>query len=169
MNVALISLLTLMLLTLESVLVKVFAFEFVRIDVVLCLVVFAASRCSLVSGAVSAFLVGYLLDVFSGQPTWLEPAATMLIFVAIRLSAQSIEAKNRLGFALFVSGATVLHALIVSTFTWMTRTGPLPSLSYVPMQVLITALAGQLLWPLLGRIESGEIKDKPSPIKRVDP
>lgn len=60
------SALALVLLSVESVLVRSFGFEVARVDVGLALVVYAALRATTLEGAFSAFSVGYLLDVFVG-------------------------------------------------------------------------------------------------------
>jgi hypothetical protein len=162
MSIALFSILTLLLLSLESVLVKMFAFEFVRIDVVLCIIVFVCLRSTLLTGAIVSFMVGYLLDVFSGQPTWLEPGVAMTLFVVFRLVSTSFHSRGRLGFALFCIAATSLHALLVAILTWITHVGSAQSLAFLPLQVLVTTIAGQLLWFILRRIESGETGDTAS-------
>lgn len=152
------SALALLLLSLESVLVKSFGFEVTRIDVGLALVVYAALRCTTLEGAFSAFSVGYLLDVFTGRPTGLYPALAMIVFLAVRGVGQLVDGRSRGSYALFVAVATVAHALLAVAFSWLTSTqgGHVLSLSGVPLQVLLTTLAGAALWPLLRRIEPGE-------------
>lgn len=151
--------LALLLLSLESVLVKSFGFEVTRIDVGLALVVYAGLRCTTVEGAFSAFSVGYLLDVFTGRPTGLYPALAMLVFLAVRGVGQLVDGRSRGSYALFVAVATVGHALLAVFFSWLTSAtggGHVLSLSGVPLQVLLTTLAGAAMWPMLKKIEPGE-------------
>jgi len=153
------SILALLLLSLESVLVKTFGFEVTRIDVGLALVVYAGLRCTTVEGALSAFSVGYLLDVFTGRPTGLYPALAVLVFLLVRAAGQLVDGRSRGPYALFVAVATVGHALLAVFFTWLTSaagSGHVLSLSGVPLQVLLTTLAGLAMWPLLKKIEPGE-------------
>lgn len=150
--------LALLLLSLESVLVKSFGFEVTRIDVGLALVVYAGLRCTTVEGAFSAFSVGYLLDVFTGRPTGLYPALAMLVFLAVRGVGQLVDGRSRGSYALFVAVATAGHALLAVFFSWLTSAtgGHVLSLSGVPLQVLLTTVAGAAMWPLLRKIEPGE-------------
>ena len=153
------STLALLLLSVESVLVKTFGFEVTRIDVGLALVVYAGLRCTTVEGALSAFSVGYLLDVFTGRPTGLYPALAVLVFLLVRGAGQLVDGRSRGPYALFVALATVGHALLAVFFTWLTSasgSGHVFSLSGVPLQVLLTTLAGIAMWPLLKKIEPGE-------------
>ena len=152
------SLLALLLLSVESVLVKTFGFEVTRIDVGLALVVYAALRCTTVEGALSAFSVGYLLDVFTGRPTGLYPALAVLVFLLVRGAGVVVDTRSRGPYALFVAVATAGHAVLAVFFSWLTSAegGQVFSLSAVPLQVILTTLAGQAMWPLLKKIEAGE-------------
>ena len=100
--------LALLLLSIESVLVKTFGFEVTRIDVGLALVVFAALRLSTVEGAFSAFAVGYVLDVFTGRPTGLYPALAMLVFLLVRAASLLVDGRSRVSYLGFTAAATVL-------------------------------------------------------------
>ncbi len=152
------SALALLLLSVEAVLVRTFGFEVTRIDVGLALVVYAALRCTTIEGAFSAFSVGYLLDVFTGRPTGLYPALAVLVFLFVRAGGLVVDTRSRGPFALFVAAATVGHALLAVFFSWLTSTagGQVLSLSGVPLQVILTTLAGLAMWPLLRKIEPGE-------------
>ncbi|MFZ5438740.1 MAG: hypothetical protein ACOZQL_01965 [Myxococcota bacterium] len=153
------SLLALLLLSLESVLVKTFGFEVTRIDVGLALVVYAALRATTVEGAFSAFAVGYLLDVFTGRPTGLYPALAVLVFLLVRSAGLLLDGRSRASYAAFVAVATIGHALLAVLFGWLTSasgSGHVLSLSGVPLQVVLTTLAGVAMWPLLKKIEPGE-------------
>ncbi len=152
------SFLALLLLSVESVLVNTFGFEVTRIDVGLALVVYAGLRCTTVEGAFSAFSVGYLLDVFTGRPTGLYPALAMLVFLLVRGAGVVVDTRSRGPYALFVAVATAGHAVLAVFFSWLTSAegGQVFSLSGVPLQVILTTLAGQAMWPLLKKIEAGE-------------
>ncbi len=149
----------LLLLSLEAVLVKTFGFEVTRIDVGLALVVYVALRSTTLEGAFSAFSVGYLLDVFTGRPTGLYPALAVLIFLLVRGVGVLVDGRSRVSYALFIAAATAGHAFLAVFFTWLTSaagSGHVLSLSGVPLQVLLTTLAGLAMWPLFKKIEPGE-------------
>ena len=153
------SILALLLLSVESVLVKTFGFEVTRIDVGLALGVYAALRCTTIEGAFSAFSVGYLLDVFTGRPTGLYPALAVLVFLLVRAAGVVVDTRSRGPYALLVAVATVVHAVLAVFFSWLTSaagSGHVFSLSGVPLQVLLTTLAGLAMWPLRKKIEPGE-------------
>lgn len=151
--------LALLLLSVESVMVRTFGFEITRIDVGLALVVFAGFRSTPVEGAFTAFSVGYLLDVFTARPTWLYPALAVLVFLLVRAASVWVDGRSRASFGLTVALATLGQALLAMLLSWLTSvssTGHVHSLSGVPVQVFLTTLAGMALWPVLKRIEPGE-------------
>ncbi len=150
--------LALFLLSLESVVVKTFGFEVTRIDVGLALVVYSGLRASMVQGAATAFMVGYLFDVFSGRPTGLYPFLAVLIFLLVRSAGQLVDGRSRNAYLLFVAVSIVVHALLAVLFSWLTSVsgeGHVVSLSGVPLQMVLTIFGGMVLWPLLRKIEPG--------------
>lgn len=155
-----VSALALALLSVEAVLVKTFALDVVRVDVGVALVVYMALRGATTEGALTAFSVGYLLDVFTGRPTGLYPFLAVLTFLLARATGQLVDGRSRFSYALFTAAATAGHALLALFFTWLTaRTGgehQLRSLTGLPIQVLLSAAVAVALWPLLRRIEPGE-------------
>lgn len=157
------STLAMLLLSIESVTVKTFDFEVTRIDVGLAIVVYAALRCTTLEGCFSAFAVGYLLDVFTGKPTWLYPFLAVLVFLLVRAVGQVVDGRSRVAYSGLVAMATILHALLAVFFSWLTTSaeggGHVLSLSGVPLQVFLTTGAGLLLWPILKKIEPGERPD----------
>ncbi len=164
MKFSLTVLLALALLTLESVVVRYLGFAITRIDVTVAIVAFLALRASTLEGAVSAYGVGYLLDMMSGQPTGLYTFLAVFTFLLGRLAASLVDVRTRVGFALFVLGADIGHALLAIFFSWLTsKSGGVvgSGFSALPLQVFLTALAGALLYPLLHRIDSGEDRAQP--------
>lgn len=156
------SALALLLLSVESVLVKRLGLEVTRIDVGLALVVYAALHASSVQGGFIAFSVGYLLDVFTGRPTGLYPFLSVLVFLLVRAAGQLVDGRLMGVFALLVGGAVFLQALLAVLFSWLTSpsgAGVVWSLSGVPLQVVLTVAAAMALRPLLRRLEPGERPD----------
>jgi rod shape-determining protein MreD len=157
------SALALVLLAVESVLVKHLGLEVTRVDVGLALVVFAAIRATPLEGALTAFSVGYLLDVFSGRPTGLYPFLAVLAFLVVRATGTVVDGRSRTMYALLTAAATLGHALLAVFFSWLTSPSGGAgawSLWGLPVQMALSAAAGLALWPLLIRLEPG---DRPQP------
>jgi len=154
------------LLTLESVVVKQAGLVLGRIDVTVVLVAFLALRATLLEGAFSAFAVGYLLDLMSGQPTGLFTFLAVFTFLVGRLVSTFVDVRGGLSFALFAMGADVGHGLLATFFTWLTvkdgGTGPV--LAGLPVQVALTGAAALALFPLLKRFEAAQ--DRPAGLLR---
>ncbi len=150
-------LLALVLLSIESVVVKYFGFAVTRIDVTVVLVAFLALRASTLEGAFASFIAGYLLDLMSGRPTGLYTFLAVLTFLIGRLAASLVDVRTPLSFALFAIGADVGHSLLAAFFTWMTSkeaTGG-ALLTGIPLQIALTGLVSILMYPLLRKIDPG--------------
>lgn len=151
--------LALVLLAVESVLVKHLGLEVTRVDVGLALVVYAALRATPLEGALTAFSVGYLLDVFSGRPTGLYPFLGVLTFLAVRAAGVVVDGRSRGIYALLGAAASLGHSLLAVFFSWLTSPSGSAgawSLWGLPVQMVLTAGAGLALWPVLLRLEPGE-------------
>ncbi len=162
MRIAVLLALTLLLLCVESVVAELFDFSVMRLDVTLVLVVFLGLRANTVEGAFTSFCTGYLLDVFTGRPTWLYPFLAVLVFLLVRLLASFVDARARGLFAAMAGAATLGHALLAIFFSWLTSLSggaPLGTLSGVPMQVVLSSLAAFVLWPLLLKLDPAQ--DRP--------
>jgi hypothetical protein len=146
------------LLTLESVVVKQAGMVLGRIDVTVVLVAFLALRATLLEGAFSAFAVGYLLDLMSGQPTGLFTFLAVFTFLVGRLVSTFVDVRGAMSFALFAMGADVGHGLLSAFFTWLTvKDGSTSSLlAGLPLQVVLTGAAALALFPLLRRFEASQ-------------
>ncbi len=153
--------LALLLLTLESVVVKLAGMSLVRIDVTVVLVAFLALRAGVVEGSFSAFAVGYLLDMMSGQPTGLYTFLAVFTFLIGKLVASLVDVRKATGFALFAMGADAGHGLLAAFFTWLTvkEGATVALLPGLPLQVALTGLAALALFPVLKKFESRQ--DRP--------
>jgi hypothetical protein len=148
----------LLLLTIESVLVKYLGFAVVRIDVTVALVVFLALRASTIEGAISSFTIGYLLDVMGGNPTWLYCFLAVLVFLLVRLGSSLVDVRSAFMFVVFVGAADLGHGLLAAFFSWMTsKEGIVPTvpLSGLVWQVPLTAAAALAMWPVLRKFDPG--------------
>ncbi|MGQ0503766.1 MAG: hypothetical protein ACT4TC_00450 [Myxococcaceae bacterium] len=154
--------LALLLLTVESVVVKYSGFAVTRIDATVAIIVFLALRANTLEGAFSSFSIGYLLDVMSGQPTGLYTFLGVLTFLLGRLAASLVDVRSAPTYALFTLGADAGHALLASFFTWMTARQTLVGAFSLPsllLQILLTGFAALALYPLLRRFDPGN--DRP--------
>ncbi|HME89878.1 MAG TPA: hypothetical protein VKE49_00530 [Myxococcaceae bacterium] len=149
--------LTLVLLTLESVAVKYLEFSVSRIDVTIAIVAFLSLRANLVEGAFSSYAVGYLLDLMSGHPTGLYTFLAVFTFLIGRLAASLVEVRSALLFVIFTMAADLGHGLLAVFFSWLTSRDAAfgSTLSALPMQVALTGMAALCLYPLFRKIDSG--------------
>ena len=149
----------LLLLAIESVVVKYLGLSVSRIDVTVTLVAFLALRASsTVEGAFTSAVVGYMLDVMSGRPTNLFVFLAVLLFLLCRMAASLVDVRSGVGFALFAMGADAAHGLLAAFFSWMVSnngSGVASSLTGLPLLVALTGAAGFLLYPLFKRVDSG--------------
>lgn len=146
------------LLVVESVVVRAWGWSVTRVDVTVVVVVFLALRSSTLEGAIAAFACGYLLDVMGGQPTGLYTFLAMLTFLVARVFGSLVEVRSAVSFGLFAAAADAGHGLVAAFFTWLTsREGSVYSgvLSAIPLQILLTGVAGLLLYPVLRKLEAG--------------
>ncbi|MFN0061280.1 MAG: hypothetical protein ACKVPX_02005 [Myxococcaceae bacterium] len=158
-----VALLALGLLIFESVLVKYLNLSITRIDVTVALVAYLALRAPLVSGAISAFLVGYLLDLASGSFTYLYTFLAVLLFLSARQAESLVDVRSSASFAVFAGAADVFHGLLALFFNWLVspEAAVFGLLKAIPLQVVATAAAAALLYPVLRRLEPGT--DRPTP------
>ena len=156
--------LALVLLALESVLVKYLGLTLARIDVTVAIVAFLSLRAGLLEGAFGAFAVGYLLDLMSGRPTGLYTFLAVLTFLLGRVARSLVEVRGMVGFALFAMGADAVHGLLALLVTWLTsKTWGVAVLSPagLPLEVVLTGAAAFCLYPLLQRF--GPVAERPEP------
>jgi rod shape-determining protein MreD len=151
--------LALVLVSLECVVAKIAGSEVTHIDVCVVLIVHLAIRSSTGVGAVTSFVIGYLLDVMTGRPSGLFPALGVTVFLLARAGAQVLESRTRTNFAAFCVVSSIVHSLLASLLTWLTSKsgdGRAYALSGLPVQVILTGLTALALYPLLVRIEPGD-------------
>lgn len=146
--------LALVLLALESVLVKYLGLSLARIDVTVAIVAFLSVRAGLLEGASGAFAVGYLLDLMSGRPTGLFTFLAVLTFLLGRAARSFLEVRGATGFALFAMGMDAVHgllALLVMSLTSKSWGMAVLTPAGLPLEVLLTGVAAFCLYPLLQR------------------
>jgi rod shape-determining protein MreD len=151
------ALLALVLLTLESVVVKYLELPVSRIDVTVAMVAFLSLRAMPLEGAFSSFAIGYLLDLLSGRPTGLYTFLAVFTFLIGKLAASLVDVRSALMFVIFTMAADLGHGLLAVFFSWLTSRDAVfgSTLSALPLQVALTGVAALCLYPLLRKIDSG--------------
>ncbi len=157
MKFATTAVLTLLLLTIESVVVKYLGFSVSRIDVTVAIVAFLSLRAGTLEGAFSSFAVGYLLDLMSGRPTGLYTFLAVFTFLLGRLAASLVDVRSAFLFVIFTMAADLGHGLLAVFFSWLTSRDAAfgSTLSALPLQVALTGTAALCLYPLFRKIDSG--------------
>ena len=160
-------LVSLVVLSLEAAVVRVFGWSASPIDITVVLVVYVAIFASTVEGAFTAFTLGYLLDALTGRPTGLYAFLTVLLFILARVANGLIDARTRGLFATATAAATFAMGVLAAFFTWMTSRagGQAAGLKGLPWQVLFTFLAGFALWPLLRKLNPGQERPEPGVLR----
>lgn len=147
---------SLLLLALETALLRPLGLSIARPDVGVAAVLFLALRCHGLEGALGAAAVGYFVDVLSGQPTGLYVFAGVLTFLVSRFAAPFVEARSAAAFAALAAPIDALHNLAVWGLTLVAAapgTSRAAMLRAVPLSALLTALAALLVWPAFRRLE----------------
>lgn len=149
--------LALLLLSFEAVLVKYLGLQVTRIDVTVAMVAFLALRASVIEGAFGSFVIGYLLDLMSGQPTGLYTFLAVLVFLLGRIANAFVDVRSAGAFFLFAAAIDALHGVLAAFFTWLTaRDGTFGiSAGGFFLQVFLTGLAGFALYPLFRKLDPG--------------
>jgi rod shape-determining protein MreD len=120
------------------------------------LVLFFALRCPVLEGAIGSAVVGYLVDILSGQPSGLYVFTAVLTFLFSKFIAPLAEVRSTTAFALLAGCLDVLHNM---TAFALVRLSGQRGVSYLSMLWAIfasaglTLLAGWLIWPLLKKID----------------
>lgn len=155
---------TVLLLAVESALLRPLGLSVARFDVGVAAILFFALRCHTLEGAFGAAVTGYVVDVLSGQPSGLYVFAAVLSFLLARLVAPFVETRSAFAFAAVAAPLDALHNLTV----WgLCLVGTAPGdqrpamLAAIPASAGLTAAVSLLLWPLFRRVNGAF--EKPDP------
>ncbi|MEW5851529.1 MAG: rod shape-determining protein MreD [Myxococcota bacterium] len=122
----------------------------VRADPCAVLVTYLAFRFDLVGGAISALLLGFLLDVTAASPTGLHQLTLMVLFVLLRVVANAVQLDPGPKLWPVAAAAAFFHRLMVTSLVGLFSSGtqPLGSVWDAVWATLLTnaILAIPLLW-----------------------
>jgi hypothetical protein len=129
-----------------------------RIDVPLLVVVFCALQLGAIEGAVAAFVLGWVGDLFVMGPPGLCRFLAVAGWVGVRIAAARIPLPQLLAVPLFTFGAGMFYGVgVLGGVSLVAEGGAGPGtiawLSVVP-QAALTALAALPLHAALGRLEA---------------
>ncbi len=156
MKLLLTILVALVLLAVQTAVMRAFGFAIARFDVSLAVVMFLAVRAQTLEGAVGSFFAGYFLDLLSGQPTGLYAFTSVLMFLFGRVFAPLADVRSAPAFAILVFAGDLLHNLVawglvsLATPEEISRSAMLGGL---PASAALTAMAAIPVWLILAKIE----------------
>jgi rod shape-determining protein MreD len=147
---------TLVLLGMETALLRPFGLSVARADVCVVAVLFIALRCNILEGALGAAVAGYFVDVLSGQPSGLPIFTSVFIFWLARLVAPFVEAKKALPFAALAVPIDLAYNFTVWGLSLIgtAQGNRLAMLKALPLTAILTAGVALLMWPLLRKVDS---------------
>ncbi len=112
-------------------------------DIMTLLVVYLGLHHHTAGGAIGAFLLGYLLDTFSGSPPGLYCFALLLVFGSVGLLARRMWIENPITRLAIAAAGLSVKTLVVATWFAVAAS------ARVPWPVLLRTLAAEALLGLL--------------------
>lgn len=109
----------LLLLAAVTALERTSALHHVRADPCAILVAYLAFRFDVVGGALSALMLGALLDISAGAPVGLHMLTLALLFVLMRAVANALQTTPGIRLLPVAVVAAVLHAVVVAVMVEM--------------------------------------------------
>jgi len=156
MKLVLVTLLTVLLLAVESALLRPLGVGPARLDLQVAIILFLALHGSTLEGAFGSFLVGCLVDLYSGQPSGLYAFSSVVVYLGGRLVAPFVDVRSAWRFAPLAGVLDLLHNLVAWSLVLFTTAGGADRsamLAAMPTTACFAALAALALWPLLNRLE----------------
>lgn len=129
-------------------------------DILLILCVYLGLHRHSVSGALGAFVLGYVQDSFTGTAVGLNAAAMCIVYLTIYLTSRRLWVDNLLSKVVVVFLAAVIKIVVVTVLSmifisWPTLSGNM--FSMLAGQALMTAACG----PLVIRVVTGAQRAEP--------
>lgn len=155
---------TWLLLTLQSVAAT---HPRLRLDLGVLVVIYVALEYAMVRGAVTALLIGYLGDVFSGESRGLMAASMVLVFVLVRLMVVRVTGSRWL----MITSISALGVIVrlafhfgIEAFAGPNRSTFRAIVPALPALIFGTALLGFPVYRLL-RLVDDRFKPRDEPIR----
>jgi rod shape-determining protein MreD len=129
-----------------------------RPDVATLVIVYLAMEHELVAGLVTTIVVGYITDVFSGDPPGLYLASLVMVYLVLRLIVLRIVGSRWFivtGLSILATFFAILVRLLIESVVGpdeMTFSRISPAL---PITFLVAALGGYPIYRVLGFFERG--------------
>ncbi|PLX93486.1 MAG: rod shape-determining protein MreD [Desulfuromonas sp.] len=153
-----------------TLLPKVLPGEF-RPDLLLFLVIYLALDEGEFSGALLAWVFGFLLDIFAGSTPGLYAATLLTIFVAVRVAAAHLNTESSLLILFLVACGTLFEGGMVILLSFLADIDDIsmPVLQRLPLQLLLNLFSSLLLLRLIALLQShgGPLAQIPG-LRRLD-
>lgn len=123
-------------------------------DILLILCVYLGLHRHSVSGALGAFVLGYVQDSFTGTAVGLNAAAMCVVYLTIYLTSRRLWVDNLISKVVVVFLAAVIKIVVVTMLSMVFISWPALSgnmVSMLTLQALLTAACG----PLVLRVVTG--------------
>jgi rod shape-determining protein MreD len=145
-----------LILTLQTTLLAALPVQRVRPDLLLILTLYLGLSCPPVLGGVLAFLMGYLVDLFSGNTFGLYTLSRPLLFYAVHFFRNRFYLEGFSFQSLFVFFFSLLEGLFILMLLAMLNPDPLPKLypsffTFLLPQSLFTGVITPMLLPFLAK------------------
>jgi hypothetical protein len=151
------SIVSLILLSIECAVLRPLGLSVARADVGIAAILFFAVRCPTLGGALASASIGYFVDILSGQPSGLYIFSAVLTFLISKFIAPFVEIRSAIGFGVLVGAVDAFHNLaayglvVLGTHPGTSR-GPM--LYAIPLTAGLTTIAAIATWPILRRTDA---------------
>lgn len=130
-------------------LMPAFRMTVARVDIHVAFAVFLALVAPGTSGALCAFALGWLADLFTGIPTGIVLCATMSSFVAARFLTFSMRGRSWGTFVVISSLMDLFYGVLCRFLAFLGDQPPAPSAMSIFLSALVLIPASGILYPLL--------------------
>ena len=130
-------------------LMPVFRMTTARIDIHVAFAVFLALVAPGISGALCAFALGWLADLFTGIPSGIVLCATMSSFVAARFLTLSMRDRSWSSFVIISALMDLFYGVLCRFLAFLGGLPSAPSAMGIFLSALSLIPASALLYPLL--------------------
>lgn len=144
--------LSLLIIFVQSTLLRAILPSFLVPNLLICTVVFLAFYCPSAFGAVLAFSIGLLVDLYGGVMLGPWAGAYVIVFLLFALFSQRIFVESKLVSSLVVAAATVMANLVFAILIAQLRSVSLHSVLPALAEALLSGVAAGPVLNLLRRV-----------------